>query len=387
MDDRSDAVTELDSPTLLAFYLPQYHPIPENDQWWGTGFTEWTNVAKARPQFRGHYQPHLPADLGFYDLRVPEVRERQAALAAAAGIGGFAYYHYWFNGRRLLERPVDDNIRSGKPDFPFLLVWANENWTRRWDGGDNEILMAQHYSAEDDLRHIRSLRPALTDDRYLCRSGKPVFAVYRSSQLPNPVATTERWRAEAERWGLPGLYLLRIESFPDELGDPRSLGFDAAVLFQPSWENIPELPVRFRARRRLSRLNPRFTHRVLPYRELVELAMAHAAPPYPRWPGVTPGFDNFPRHRRTATILLDPSPDVYQKWLTNALQRSREVALEYESRPDGLVFINAWNEWAEGNHLEPDQRYGHRFLDATAAAVAASAQPVAGEARQLTPQG
>jgi lipopolysaccharide biosynthesis protein len=377
----------LGSPTVLAFYLPQYHPIPENNQWWGAGFTEWTNVAKARPQFRGHHQPHLPADLGFYDLRVPEVREQQAALAASAGIGGFAYYHYWFNGCRLLERPIEDNLRSGKPVFPFLLVWANENWTRRWDGGEYDILMEQHYSAEDDLRHIRSLRPALTDDRYLCRDGKPVFAVYRSRRLPNPVATTELWRAEAERWGLPGLYLLRVESFAEEGGDPRTHGFDAAVQFQPSWENMPELPVRFRTRRRLQRLTPRFSHRVVPYREVAQLAMERAAPYYPRWPCVTPGFDNSARRRREATILLDPTPEVYRQWLIQALQRGREVARLYENRSDGLVFINAWNEWAEGNHLEPDQRHGHSFLDATRAALTASARLVAAETRPVASRG
>src|ERR1039457_4550441 len=226
---------ELAETTAVAFYLPQYHPIPENDAWWGPGFTEWTNVARARPQFRGHYQPHLPADLGFYDLRVPELRDLQAELAINAGLGGFAYYHYWFNGRRLLERPMDEILRTKKPDFPFLLVWANENWTRRWDGSDNEILMEQHYSLTDDLAHIRALRPALCDDRYLCHDGKPVLAVYRSARLPDPVATTDTWRREAEKWGLPGLYLLRIESFPDETGDPRPIGFDAAVEFQLCW--------------------------------------------------------------------------------------------------------------------------------------------------------
>ena len=363
---------ELAETTAVAFYLPQYHPIPENDAWWGPGFTEWTNVARARPQFRGHYQPHLPADLGFYDLRVPEVRDRQAELAISAGLGGFAYFHYWFNGHRLLERPVDEILRTKKPDFPFLLVWANENWTRGWNGGDNEILMEQRYSLTDDLAHIRALRPALCDDRYLCHDGKPVLAVYRSARLPDPVATTDIWRREAEHWGLPGLYLLRIESAA-ETGDPRPIGFDAAVEFQPHCA-MAFLSSRslwkFVVRRRVRRLSSRYSHHVWRYQDLASRAMTAALPDYPRWPGVTPGFDNSPRRRRDAVIFVGQSPQVYQQWLSEALRRSNEVAHRYEGHSRGVVFINAWNEWGEGNHLEPDARFGQAFLHATKAAIA-----------------
>lgn len=358
-----------EQPVVLAFYLPQYHPIPENDEWWGRGFTEWRNVAKARPQFRGHYQPHLPADLGYYDLRLPEVREHQADLATAAGLGGFVYYHYWFNGKRLLERPVDEVLASRQPRFPFCLAWANENWTRRWDGGDHEILMDQRYSPADDLAHIRSLRGALTDDRYVTMQGKPVLLIYRSSQLPDPVATTDCWRREVERWGLPGLYLLRVESFRTETGDPRQAGFDAAVQFQPSWENIPRAPLRFRTRQRLQRFGDRYSHRVFRYDELVELAVAAPPKDYPRWPCVTPGFDNSSRRRHEATILLEPSPATYSHWLRVALERSETVAVLAGGDASGLVFVNAWNEWAEGNHLEPDLRFGSAFIEATRRAV------------------
>jgi O-antigen biosynthesis protein len=356
-----------EEPTVLAFYLPQFHPIPENDAWWGKGFTEWTNVTRASPQFRRHYQPHLPADLGFYDLRVPEVRELQATMASEAGIDAFAYYHYWFNGHRLLERPLDDIIREKTPAFPFIYVWANENWTRRWDGGETEILIEQHYSLEDDLAHIRALRPALTDERYLSRNGKPILAIYRSSRLPNPLATTEVWRREAERWGLPGLYLLRIESFPDEIGDPRPPGFDAAIQFQPAWWNIQKSWTNIlRPATRL--LSDRRSHRVRGYREVMEPAVSNIHATYPRWPGVTPGFDNSPRRRRAALIIKDSDPLLYQEWLERALQYSSSVARQFYDGESGLLFINAWNEWAEGNHLEPDQRYGHAFLDATRAA-------------------
>ena len=171
---------------IIAFYLPQYHPFPENDEWWGKGFTEWRNVVKARPLYRGHYQPHLPADLGFYDLRVPEVRQQQADMARMYGINGFCYYHYWFNGHQLMERPLEEMLSSGNPDFPFMLCWANENWTRAWDGGSRHILIAQNYSEEDDRAHIRYLLDnVFSDSRYIRVDGKPVFLIYRSMLFPN----------------------------------------------------------------------------------------------------------------------------------------------------------------------------------------------------------
>ena len=184
----------MNSAKAIAFYLPQYHPIPENDQWWGKGFTEWRNVTRARPLYPRHYQPHLPADLGFYDLRLPEVRQAQAELAHAFGLHGFCYYHYWFNGRRVLQRPFEDVLASGEPDFPFCLCWANENWTRRWDGSDDEILLEQIYSEQDDRDHLLSLLTAFRDPRYIRIEGKPLFLVYRTSALPHPARTAEIWR-------------------------------------------------------------------------------------------------------------------------------------------------------------------------------------------------
>ncbi len=205
---------------LLAFYLPQFHPIPENDEWWGRGFTEWTNVTRARPLFPGHYQPQLPADLGFYDLRLPESRLAQAELARAHGIGAFCYYHYWFNGRRILQRPFDEMLSSGQPDFPFCLCWANENWTRAWDGMEREVLLGQRYSAEDDLDHIRWLCNAFADPRYLRINGRPLFLVYRIEDLPDPAATAERWRAEARALGIGELYPGRSGKTPDLVLSP-----------------------------------------------------------------------------------------------------------------------------------------------------------------------
>ena len=222
----------------LAFYLPQYHPVAENDKWWGAGFTEWRNVVRAKPLFKGHYQPHLPADLGFYYLRVPETREAQADLADAYGITGFCYYHYWFNGRRLLSRPFDEVFRSGRPRFPFCLCWANENWTRRWDGHEHEVLLAQQYSPEDDRHHMEHLLPALADERYVRIHGRPFFLVYRTGNLPDPARTADVWREVCVKAGLPNPYLAGVESLGHEV-DPRDIGFDAAVEFAPHWKMLP----------------------------------------------------------------------------------------------------------------------------------------------------
>jgi hypothetical protein len=344
-------------PRLIAFYLPQFHPIPENDEWWGKGFTEWTNVARARPQFRGHHQPHLPADLGFYDLRLPEARQAQANLAREYGIHGFCYYHYWFNGKRLLERPFAEVLASGRPDFPFCLCWANENWTRRWDGHEEEILVAQQYGEEDDREHIRWLVDAFRDERYIRVGGKPLFLVYRVNQLPDPVRTASVWREGARRSGVSEIFLCRVESFAGERDDPAKIGFDAAVEFQPDWCHFG--PARCRG-----------PNEVYDYASVVE-RMLHKAPPgYTRFPCVMPSWDNAARRSSGATILHGSTPQLYQQWLTRVLLKR-----ECGKGTDGIVFLNAWNEWAEGNHLEPCQRWGRAYLEATRDALTAAARP------------
>lgn len=348
----------------IAFYLPQYHPILENDAWWGKGFTEWTNVTKAKPLFKGHYQPHLPADLGFYDLRLPEVRQAQADLARAYGIYGFCYYHYWFNGKRLLERPFNEVLASGKPDFPFCLCWANENWTRRWDGLDAEVLTEQIYSDEDDLQHIRWLTQAFQDPRYIRVQGKPLFLVYRASQLPNPSKTAAIWRQEAHRLGIGDLFLCRVESFHTEHTDPALIGFDAAVEFQPDWTQLG-VPLqtgrKWNLARKLNLTEQAYAYnRIYDYTTLSKQMLAKSSPPYIRFPCVTPSWDNTARRKQGATILQNSSPEAYEHWLSSVLKRS---LLNQSQEP--IIFINAWNEWAEGNHLEPCQQWGCSYLEAT----------------------
>jgi len=268
---------------LIAFYLPQYHPTPENDQWWGKGFTEWRNVTKARPRFANHYQPHLPADLGFYDLRVPQVREQQTELAKAYGIYGFCYYHYWFNGRRLLELPFNEVLGSGKPDFPFCLCWANENWTRRWDGAEKEMLLAQNYSEADDLAHIRSLALALKDPRYIRIDGKAILLVYRTADLPDPSRTAAIWRQEARRLGVGELMLCQIERYETPRADPQAIGFDAGVEFQPDGRYLPssDRMTRWAAPRRATE-----TSRTVSFQTAIR-SSATRTPCKPCWPGPT----------------------------------------------------------------------------------------------------
>jgi hypothetical protein len=343
---------------LIAFYLPQYHPIPENDAWWGKGFTEWTNVSKGRPMFRGHEQPRLPADLGFYDLRVDDVREDQAALASRYGIGGFCYYYYWFNGRRLLERPLDSLLQTGRPDFPFCICWANETWSRRWDGSEHEILIEQVHTADSDQRFIADVIPILKDPRYIKVAGAPLLIVYRFSLLPEPVATTETWRAACRKAGIERVHIAAVQSFG--IGDPRLFGCDSAVEFPPHGISAREITDE------LDDKLPEFEGKVYDYRDLItagELETAKA--PFPVFHAVMPSWDNTARRGARGHVFHHSSPEAYEVWLRNALNRAAREPVEGEE----IVFINAWNEWAEGAHLEPDRRWGHAYLEATRRAL------------------
>ncbi len=332
----------------IAFYLPQFHPIAENDLWWGKGFTEWRNVMRARPQYPGHRQPRIPADLGFYDLRVPETRAAQAELARDAGIHGFCYYHYWFGGRRLLQRVFEDVLASRQPDFPFCLCWANENWSRRWDGGESEILIAQNHSPEDDRAFIRALFRAFEDPRYIRVNGRPLLIVYRSDILPDAKATTEIWREEAAKAGLGALYLCRAETFApwNQAPDPALQGFDAAIEFPHHGTHAGPVGI---------------PGDVRSYADAAWSLIAREDRGYRLHRGVMPKWDNTPRRMAHARIFHGATPELYKLWL--ALSAAREVRAAQDD--DALVFINAWNEWAEGCHLEPDLEDGHAWLDAT----------------------
>ena len=360
----------------IAFYLPQYHPVPENDEWWGKGFTEWTNVSKAKPLFPGHYQPHLPSDLGFYDLRLSEVREQQANLARDHGIYGFCYYHYWFNGKRILQRPFNEVLESGKPDFPFMLCWANENWTRIWDGSANHILLEQNYSEQDDLAHIQSLIPAFKDPRYIKVKGKPVFAVYRSTKIPDVAATIRRWRNYAAKEGLE-LYLCRVESFGESGETYLKDGFDAAIRFEPFSSNLfayKECLLKEHLNKKIGRrfLDYIFSlrksqnkkhnelHNRLSYVAYVDFLKNLKPVEYKVFPGVTPMWDNTARKQENAFIFKDSTPEKYKDWLSFETERFKPF-----SEQENFIFINAWNEWAEGNHLEPCHLWGRRYLEVT----------------------
>jgi len=376
----------MESLRAVAIYLPQFYPTSENDEWWGKGFTEWRNVAKAKPLFKEHNQPHLPADLGFYDLRLSEVREAQAKLAKEYGIYGFCYYHYWFNGRRLLERPFEEVFESGKPDFPFMLCWANENWSRTWDGGNKEMLIEQQYSFEDDRLHIQSLIPYFKDKRYIRVNNKPVFAVYRSKHVPDMAATIKTWREEAARHGLE-LYICRFESCLEGGEEYLSAGFDAAIDFQPWGRDMHEYKsiqinqkiqsfhyrlknfvyrkIRVASEKGYEHFKRKsstqlLNNHIFDHSDYVDFIMNKPYPNYKVFPGVTPMWDNTARQTKHPGIALNADPELYKKWLQHLVKVFRPFSSE-----ENFIFINAWNEWAEGCHLEPCQKWGRKFLEAT----------------------
>lgn len=342
-------------PRLIAFYLTQFHPIPENDKWWGKGFTEWTNVTKAQPLFDGHYQPHLPADLGFYDLRVRETRHEQIRLAKEYGIDGFCYHYYWFSGTRLLNQPLDDMLADPESNMPFCLCWANENWTRRWDAAEHEILIAQRYLPDDDLDFIRSLVPFFTDPRYIRVDGAPFLIVYRPQHLPDARKTVAVWRDFCRTAGIGEIHVCAALTHGNL--DHAQFGFDSGVEFPPHNLQCRNLA------RNIAFREP-FGGYVVDYAEIARAYLDRRYQHPNVFRGVFPAWDNTPRTGSRGVIVMGTSPENYECWLAQAIGRSTRDFPEQER----LVFINAWNEWAEGCHLEPDRRYQRRYLEATLAA-------------------
>lgn len=371
---------------VIAFYLPQFHPIPENDKWWGKGFTEWTNVGKAKPLFKGHYQPRVPADLGYYDLRMPEVREAQAELAREAGIEGFCYWHYWFGkGKQLLERPFNEVLNSGKPDFPFCLGWANHNWTNKsWEVGTRKIkesiLMEMTYNEEEYIKHFYDVLPAFKDKRYILVDGKPLFLIFRPLEIPNPKVFIDLWQQKALENGLKGIHFVGItyNMFPQEqtlknvllknaennasinyeavlnagFDAVNSRGYNRADYYSRSVKEIlwRSVSIRLFNHTPISKCNQA---KINKYLYVNEDCWENV------YPTLLPNWDRTPRSGAKARIYTNSTPDVFENQIKKVLS-----LLEHKKDEHKIAFLMSWNEWAEGNYVEPDLRYGHGYLDA-----------------------
>lgn len=372
---------------VIAFYLPQFHPVMENDKWWGKGFTEWTNVGKAKPLFKGHYQPRVPADLGYYDLRMPEVRESQAKMAREAGVEGFCYWHYWFgNGKRILERPFDEVLSSGKPDFPFCLGWANESWTNKsWKIGtrkmEETVLLQQIYDIDDYKRHFLTILPALKDSRYITVDNKPLFLIYRPLDVPNIKLFMELWRDMAREAGLPGIHFVGVRQNMEhevhsyrktingkrvidlsscKYGELLDIGFDA-VNSRGYWRaeyctrHVSDKFRRWIFRKMFNYFSvSKYSHKEINKYMYVE---------EDRWnnvyPTLFPNWDRSPRSGKKAFIYVGSTPELFREQLERALDLVKNKDSEHK-----ILFLQSWNEWAEGNYVEPDLKYGTGYLDA-----------------------
>jgi lipopolysaccharide biosynthesis protein len=340
---------------IVPFYLPQFHPTPENDRWWGGGFTEWTNVTGARPAYHGHYQPRLPRDLGFYDLRLDDVRRTQLALATESGIAGFMYYYYWFGGKRLLDTPIEALLESDLPQ-PFCIMWANENWTRRWDGRESDVLIAQDYAGVPTADFIDDIVPFLADERYMTIDGRKIVAVYRPGQIADLGDVVASWRARARTAGVGELFVMNADvdvEFHGLDGTPDRHGLDGSLGFPPHnypWRWLPYEGLG---------VDPRFRGNILSYGALVEAGedRLRSRRDPTLFPGVMAAFDNTSRRQWAPEIWYGANPYTFRRWLGAAVDSVLD-------RPEDqrLVFVNAWNEWAESAVLEPTDRFGRTFL-------------------------
>lgn len=338
---------------VIAYYLPQFHPIPENDEWWGKGFTEWTNVTKAKPLFKGHQQPKLPADLGFYDLRVPEVREQQAFLAREAGIEGFCYWHYWFgNGKRILERIFQEVLESGKPDYPFCLGWANASWTGHWYSSTGKTLIEQTYGGiVDYTNHFYAILPALKDKRYIKVEDKPLILIFQPQRLPNSIEFCELWRSLAMKEGLGGVYFVAIHNNPNVIA---SLGMDGSTRHEPiSQAYIKES--------RIVKVLRHWGYKERPkrfeYHSYVDVTHNKKLLNN-EYPILMPNWDNTPRSLRNGVVFENSTPDLFDLHIKKALR-----LIENREFDKKIMFLKSWNEWAEGNYVEPDHVFDIQYLE------------------------
>jgi len=356
----------------IAFYLPQFHPFPVNDEWYGKGFTEWTNVTKAIPQYTGHYQPHLPIDLGFYDLNDISVMRRQVELAKLYGLYGFCFHYYWFSGTRLMEMPLFKWLEHKEIDFPFCLNWANENWSNNWDAGQR--LSSVRYVAElkdgEEARFFEDILPFFQDPRYIRVKGQPVLIVYRPQMFKRTrcIAFAEAMRKMALECGFPGLFIIAMNSFGFQ-ENPERWGLDAMVEFPPHC--MQEHGLRPKEKPPECFVNPYFHGQVWDGAEYITARRFIYEPGYKLFKGVFPSWDNSPRKAYSNSMVIDGvSPALYKQWLMDCIKYTRRR----HDKDERFIFINAWNEWAESAHLEPDNRYGYAYLEATREALLAEAR-------------
>jgi len=349
----TDQQSENNRIRLIAFYLPQFHPTPENDLWWGKGFTEWTNVTRAEPLFEGHYQPRQPTDLGFYDLRLRETRHEQISIARKFGIDGFCYHYYWFSGTRILHQPLDDMLADPESDMPFCLCWANESWTRRWDAADHDVLIAQQNLPDDDLNFIKSLVPFFNDERYIRIDGAPFLIVYRPQHLPDARKSVGVWREYCKRIGIREIHICAALTHGNK--DYARFGFDSGVEFPPhNLEGCTSI------NHRINFFEP-FQGNVLEYKDIAQSYLNRTYGEKNIFRAVFPSWDNSARTGARALVVLNGTPENYAHWLFETIRKTADDS----SGEDRFVFINAWNEWAEGCYLEPDSRFQNKFLEAT----------------------
>jgi hypothetical protein len=344
---------------VFAYYLPQFHAFPENDAWWGNGFTEWTNIPRGVPRFAGHYQPRVPRDLGYYDLNSTELMRRQIQMAKGNGISGFIFYHYWFNGKRLMDMPLESMLSDETLDMPFALMWANENWTRRWDGSENEVLISQDYRPADDDLMVADFARHFKDSRYIRVQGRPLLMIYRPGIIPNCASTVASWRQIFRDQHDEDPLIFMVQAFGDT--DPRIFGLDGAVEFPPHKLTQHMRP----ANQDFELLDLEFTGKIYHYDAVVRQSLDEPAPSYPLIKAVVPSWDNDARRQGAGLVVTGSTPEKYETWLSELVERAEQNPCLGEP----IVCVNAWNEWCEGTYLEPDLHFGSAYLNATGRAV------------------